>query len=289
MVKRYTAEMEMAIITMGKAHKTGSSCTSLSLRVFCRSSHFNSFDRHAGPYTSRRQSLRSNTQVPVEQIPPLAHINSFGRPGQEGTSQFHDSRRVPEAGLQRRGYATRPGNVQDHYNYNSDPNSESSSFGGSNNTSPHEYDVNFGDVSLQLELSNQLDGQIHTNGSGQYRKMIPGSGNPYADGYPSPVDGQSQNPNRHSTISSPSQGPYHNGDHAGNGEVSGNSLMMDSDGGQTSASRYSSPQFLGGGVNKESVLAEPAKAPPPAPVKKEKAPEPVIKKKVGLLKRLSKT
>lgn len=234
----------------------------------------------------------------MEQIPPLSHINSFGRPGQEGPGQLHDSRKAPEAAFQRRGYAAGPRNVQDHYNYNSDPNSESSSFGGSNNTSAHDYDVNFGDVPLHLELSNQLDGQTHTNGSGQDRKMFPGNGNSYADGYSNPAEAQSQNSYRQSATSpsqsqnpyrhtiSPSQNPYHNPDHAGNDKFSGNSPIIDGGGVQTSPGRYSSPQSPSG-LNRRAVPIQPTKIPPPTPVTI--VPEPEVKKKKGLLKRLSKT
>lgn len=216
----------------------------------------------------------------MEQIPPLSHINSFGQPGQEGHSQSHGPRRAPETGLKLRGYAAAPGNVQDHYNYNSDPNSESSSFGGSNKTFAHGYDVNFGDVPLQLELSNQLDGE-----------MPPGNGNPYTDGYSNPVEDQSRNPYRNSAMSSiQSRNPYRNSamspsqsqfpntvHHAGNTEFSGNGPIIGSGGGHTSS----------GDVGKKAVPAVPAKITPPATVAAVSEPE--IKKKKGLLRRLSKT
>lgn len=231
-----------------------------------------SFDRNAGPYSSRRQSMRSNGQAPVEQIPPISHINSFGRPGQDGHNQYHGPRRMPGADHQRQGTVNTLGHVQDHYNYHSDPNSESSSF-GSNNTPVNDYDVQFGDAPMHLGFSQQLDGQ-YSNGSGYANN----------NGYTTPVGDQSRNPYRNGDMSpnnSYNKRRDHNGGYAGTNGTNG----------PTSPTSPTSP------VGNSGVQRKPApSAPAPAPAFLESTPPaaPVVavpepkKKKKGLLKRLSK-
>lgn len=237
-----------------------------------------SFDRHAGPYSSRHQSLRSSGHPPMEQIPPMSHINSYGRPGQDaGPKPYHDPRRNPSGDHQRRGSA---GNWQDNYNYHSDPSSESSSFGSTN--TPNDYDVQFGDTPLQLGFSSQLDGH-YTNGSGQARTVSPtANGYPNSNGYSSLGPGQSMNPYRNGAMSP--NNPYNNLNN--NGEYHGS---------HTSPSGSSGPQSPGG-VQRKAV---PPPLPPqaaalPVPVQSPRPAAPTIappepKKKRGLLKRLSKS
>lgn len=247
-----------------------------------------SFDRHAGPYSSRRQSLRSNGQAPLEQIPPMSHINSFGRPGHDGgPKQSHNPRRQSSqssADYQRR---DSPGNwQQDHYNYNSDPNSESSSF-GSNNT-PNDYDVHFGDAPLNLGFSNQLDGQ-YSNSQGHNGAVSPVANAYPHNGYGSPPPEQSRNPYRNTNSMSPNN-PYNNANY-NNGGYAG------TDGHPTSPGGYNGPQSPGE-IHRKAVPQSPTalaaaaaplpvhSLPPPQATPIVKPPEP--KKKKGLLKRLSK-
>jgi len=247
-----------------------------------------SFDRHTGPYSSRRQSLRSNGQAPVEQIPPMSHINSYGRPGQDGgPRQHYDPRRHP-MDYQRRESLGSAGNGQDHYNYNSDPNSESSSF-GSNKTPNNDYDAHFGDASPQFgNFPNQLDGQ-YSNGSGQNGTMSP-NGNIYGNnnGYMGPGSDHNRNPYRNGAMSpnNPYRG-YGNGGYAGIDGASGNGPA-----GPTGYSGRQSP----GGMQRKSV--PPPAQQPPVPIQLSQPSPPVAapviatpepKKKRGLLKRLSKS
>ncbi|RPB19847.1 hypothetical protein L211DRAFT_842261 [Terfezia boudieri ATCC MYA-4762] len=241
-----------------------------------------SFDRHGGPYSSRHQSLRSNGHPPVEQIPPISHINSYGRPGQDaGSTRYSDPRRHPSGDYQRRGS---PGNWQESYNYNSDPNSESSSFGSNN---PNDFDVQFGDAPLQLGFSSQLEGH-YTNGSAQAGTVFPNaSGYANNNGYTGLGQDQSRNPYRNGEMSP--NNPYNNlnnnnGGYAGTDEYNGN---------PTSPSGSSGPHSPGS-VQKKAVPPPPPPpqaaasaqfTPPAAPIIA--PPEP--KKKKGLLKRLSKS
>ena len=238
---------------------------------------FYSFDRHAGPYSSRHQSLRSSGHPPVEQIPPMSHINSYGRPGQDaGPKQYHDPRKHPSGDYQRR---DSPGNWQDNYNYNSDPSSESSSF-GSNNT-PNDYDIQFGDAPVQLGFPNQLDGN-YTNGGGQTGTVLPNaSGYPNNNGYTSPGPGQSSNPYRNGGMSP--NNPYNN--------LNNNNTGTDEN--PTSPSGSSGPQSPDG-VQKKAIPPPPPPQPAALPISAQSTPlaapppEPKKKKK-GLLKRLSKS
>lgn len=211
----------------------------------------------------------------------MSHINSYGRPGHDGAPRpYHDPRRNPSTNYQTRGPPGSPGNVQDHYNYNSDPNSESSSF-GSNNTPNNDYDVQFGDTPLQLGFSNQLDGQ-YSNGSGQNGGMSP-NGNTYGhnNGYMSPGVDQSRNPYRNGSMSPGN--PYRGYANGGMDGMNGNS--------PTSPGGSNSPKSPGG-VQRKSI--PPPAQPPVPPVQSAPPPAPVIstpepKKKRGLLKRLSKS
>jgi len=221
----------------------------------------------------------------MEQIPPMSHINSYGRPGQDaGPKQYYDPRRYPSGDYQGRGSA---GNWQDNnYNYHSDPSSESSSFGSTN--TPNDFDVQFGDTPLQLGFSSQLDGH-YTSGGGQARTVSStANGYPNSNGYSSPGPGQSMNPYRNGAMSpnNPYNNLNNNGGYAGTGEYHGN---------HTSPSGSSGPQSPGGVQGKTVPPPLPPQAAAlPVPVQSSQPAAPTIappepKKKRGLLKRLSKS
>ncbi|KAF8424682.1 hypothetical protein EV426DRAFT_88016 [Tirmania nivea] len=244
--------------------------------AYNRSYQGSGYYHHGG--NSQDSSRHHSFHPPVEQIPPMSHINSYGRPGQDtGPRQYQDPRRHPSGDYQRR---DSPGNWQDSYNYNSDPNSESSSF-GSNNT-PNDYDIQFGDAPLQLGFSNQLDAH-YTNGDGQAGTVFPDT-----SGYTSPRPGQSRNPYGGMSPNNPYNNlNNNNGGYTGADVYNGNPTSPNSPSGPHSPSCVQRKAVPQSPPPQAAALPVSVQSPPPAaPII---APPEPKKKKKGLLKRLSKS